>query len=29
MSSFKCRAYPVLFAAISVIAATGGGFIGR
>jgi hypothetical protein len=26
MSSFKLRVYPVMIAAISVIAATGGGF---
>jgi len=29
MSSFKYRVYPVMIAAISVIAATGGGFHGR
>ena len=29
MSSFKVRLYPVMIAAASVIAATGGGFIGR
>jgi hypothetical protein len=26
MSTFKCRAYPLLIAAISVLAATGGAF---
>jgi len=26
MSTFKCRAYPLLITAITVIAATGGGF---
>ena len=29
MSSFKYRVYPVMFFAISVIAATGGGFTGK
>ncbi|MDX6677547.1 MAG: hypothetical protein QOE31_1599 [Solirubrobacteraceae bacterium] len=29
MSSFKFRVYPVMIAAISVIAATGGGFTVR